>query len=144
MTIDDATVIEIGTGSSGRGRHGTSRRFRAAECLPTEIPQRIESGLNDAVELRREAPLPEAGAGPEVWAAWSARLALSHARAAGWWGVLARWTVTQTDVPMLYIRAVRTAQHADRANAKHWQQAAQKWQARTVAADGAAAVGGVR
>jgi hypothetical protein len=138
MSSNDTTVVEIGTGSAGRGRHAGTRRLRAVESAPVEIPLRIVSGLSDATVLRREVPLPDSEAAPEVWAAWSARLALSHARSAGWWGVLARWTIRQSDFPLLYASAARTAQRGERDRAKHWQQRAQEWQARAAVMAGGA------
>ena len=133
MTSTDNPTIEV-VHSIGRSRTTNRRHLQAVAggLMPLEVPHQITDGLYDAVQRRRLVPTPTAEDPAEVWAAWSAQLAVSHARAAGWWGALNRWTVQQTDLPLLFTRAIRTAQRAERGKAKEWAEAARTWQGRAV------------
>ncbi|MEU4374811.1 hypothetical protein [Pseudonocardia alni] len=93
---------------------------------PPTVADLVHAGVRrtDATRVRACARY-DRGALPPI--EWRTAMAALYAREARWWEVLARATVADHTIPLVYIAAVGAAQAAARRHAEEWERGAAEY-----------------
>lgn len=67
---------------------------------------------------------------PAEWATRSDRLAAICDRRARWWSVLARWSYSHEEIPLVFLLAVVAAIQAEKQTVLSWRESAGDWRRR--------------
>lgn len=102
---------------------------------PRTVADLVHAGVRrtDAARVRACARY-DRGALPPI--EWRTAMAALYAREARWWAVLARATVADHTIPLVYIAAVGAAQSAAQHHAEEWDRGAVEYTRLTTTARG--------